>query len=367
MVQPLRHTLCSLLMAVLAMPGVASAGQASGELMARKSEILALIDQSPFAEPINLQSVEESRGAHGYIHGIVNEPFDQLSAYLSSAAHWCHILFLHQNVKSCVHAGQSLTAELALYLGRKYYQHPHEADAMRLTLEVIARQDDFLSIELGSDRGVHGARDLQMTIQAIPLEGGRSLVRLSYSINLGWFARASLRVYFSTLGRARIGFTLESTDESGDPEFVTGLRGMIERNTVRFYFALQAFMEHPNPEQFEARLLRWFELTDRYPEHLRELDEETYISQKLRERANQEKRQQQLREDAPRLRPPVDPEEWELGRVPILHDKRARKMALPQQGNTGRGQPETEQRPATPAPEGPGSVRQAFLTMPVPF
>ncbi|WP_018876321.1 hypothetical protein [Thioalkalivibrio sp. ALE31] len=33
---------------------------------------------------------------------------------------------------------------------------------------------------------------------------------------------------------------------------------------------------------------RWFELTENYPRQLRELDQETYLGQKMREYANQQ-------------------------------------------------------------------------------
>lgn len=44
----------------------------------------------------------------------------------------------------------------------------------------------------------------------------------------------------------------------------------------------------PEPDQQEPRLTHWFELTERHPEQLREIDKDTYLEQKRRERRDQE-------------------------------------------------------------------------------
>ncbi len=67
---------------------------------------------------------------------------------------------------------------------------------------------------------------------------------------------------------------------------------------MRFYLALQAWLDVrdlPAQEQLLARLERWFDLTDAYLRQLRELDRETYLDQKQREYANQ----QRLQDDPP--------------------------------------------------------------------
>lgn len=83
-------------------------------------------------------------------------------------------------------------------------------------------------------------------------------------------------------------------------EMVTRWRrgSRIERTVMRFYLALQAWLDvrdQPAQEQLLARLERWFDLTDEYPRQLRELDRETYLDQKQREYANQ----QRLQDDPP--------------------------------------------------------------------
>jgi len=265
-----------------------------GDLPTENQEILAAIDESPFEQPIHLESEETERAVHGYIHAIVNEPFERIAGRLRKPSDWCEILFLHLNVKACTHASAGNVAELTVYLGRKHYQVPDEAERADLQFRIVARDDDRLDVDLQADRGPYGTREFHMAIEAVPLDEDRSLLQFSYSVSygvLGWFA---MRVYLATAGRDRVGFTVERMDEDGEPVYIRGLRGMIERNTVRFYLALQAYLEEPDPDRLEARLARWFDLTERHPEQLREFDKDTYISQKLRERENQEQLQREV-------------------------------------------------------------------------
>jgi hypothetical protein len=107
-------------------------------------------------------------------------------------------------------------------------------------------------------------------------------LRFRYSLQLGAMTRAAMSVYLSSAGRHRVGFSTDSENQ----QLVGGLRGMIERNAMRFYLGLQAYLDAlhlPEDERHAARLEGWFDLTERYPEQLRELDRETYLDQKRRE------------------------------------------------------------------------------------
>ncbi len=311
----LRHVACGFIAALLmvAAPGYSTLAGADDTAArpdirteAGQREILERIRQSPFPEPIVLQSAEEADTIHGDIHGIVQEPLERLAVYLKQTKYWCRILFLHHNVKTCLHAGNAGEGEIGLFLGRRYYQEPDEVDLVRFRLEVIQDDENLIAADMRTDRGVLGAQDIRIRIQAVPLDDEHSLAHMRYSIGLGRFARTSLRVYLRTIGRDRIGFTVIGTDQAGDPIHVGGLRGVIERNTVRFYLAMQAFTEYPEADELKARLERWFELTDQHPEQLRELDRETYLDQKRREHENQTARQETLL-PGERLRLPLAP------------------------------------------------------------
>src|SRR5690606_28846473 len=101
--------------------------------------------------------------------------------------------------------------------------------------------------------------------------------------------RTAQRLYFSTAGRHRVGFSREGERP------IRGLRGMMERNTMRFYLALQAYLEAPGDEALAERLSRWHALTQEYPEQLKEMSLEEYLDTKQREYQNQQALQQAVR------------------------------------------------------------------------
>lgn len=249
--------------------------------------ILEAIDASPFGEPIYLESKEAKHEVQGQVHAIMDVPFPELSKAVASPQGWCEILFLHYNIKACVHQREEEAASLSVFIGRKFYQDPEIARQTRLGFFLEEQTEDQLAVRLEADRGPLGVRAFQIKVRAIPLDEDRSLMRLSYSLGHGRLARFAMRVYFSTSGRNRIGFTMEDVDQDGVAEPVGGMRGMIERNTMRFFFAITSYLHMPDPSQQEARQVHWFTQTERYPEQLREMDEATYLAQKRRERRNQ--------------------------------------------------------------------------------
>jgi hypothetical protein len=103
-------------------------------------------------------------------------------------------------------------------------------------------------------------------------------------------ARAAIKTYFATIGRDKRGFSIIATAKNGDPVYLGGARGAVERNAVRYYLAIQAYMDTlriPLNQRFEKRNSRWYDLTARFPRQLYELDKGEYLANKRREHANQ--------------------------------------------------------------------------------
>ncbi|MBP1752878.1 MAG: hypothetical protein H6Q57_1714, partial [Geobacteraceae bacterium] len=76
----------------------------------------------------------------------------------------------------------------------------------------------------------------------------------------------------------------------GEPVYVSGVRGSVERNAVRYYLAIQTYMDTlsiPWNQRFEKRISRWFDLTARFPRQLYEMDKGEYLATKRREHNNQ--------------------------------------------------------------------------------
>ena len=100
----------------------------------------------------------------------------------------------------------------------------------------------------------------------------------------------AIKAYFATIGRNKKGFSIVAQDKKGNPLYLGGVRGSVERNAVRYYFALQTYMDSlklPSEQRFEKRINQWYDLTARYPIQLYELDKEDYLANKHREYTNQ--------------------------------------------------------------------------------
>ncbi|HKJ10016.1 MAG TPA: hypothetical protein VKA76_13100, partial [Gammaproteobacteria bacterium] len=111
----------------------------------------------------------------------------------------------------------------------------------------------------------------------------------SYSFSYGDVANWLMHGYFATFGRDKVGFTTHQVD--GKPALVRGIKGMVERNAMRYYLAIKAYLDTlnaPPDRRFDLRLQRWFALTQQYPRQLHEMDRSTYLAQKHKERRQQQ-------------------------------------------------------------------------------
>jgi hypothetical protein len=129
-----------------------------------------------------------------------------------------------------------------------------------------------------------------MRFEAVPLDGGRTFVHVSYAYSDSAALRLAGKVYFETLGWGKVGFTMTGTDSSGNPVYVGGPRGAIERNAVRYYLAIQSYMDtlrYPEKARFSMRISEWYDLTARYRKQLFDLDKKDYVTFKTKEHINQ--------------------------------------------------------------------------------
>ena len=81
-----------------------------------------------------------------------------------------------------------------------------------------------------------------------------------------------------------MGFTRAGAD------YVGGQRGVVERNTMRYYLAIDAYLRSlaaPPAERLEQRLRTWFDTTEKYPRQLHEVERADYLQMKRDEVARQ--------------------------------------------------------------------------------
>lgn len=258
---------------------------------------LGELSNNSFGLPLVLESVAQQDNISVDVYGLFAFDFDSIAAALQVQTNWCDILSLTPNVKACTSQGPAGAWRLTLYLGRKFYQTPQEAYQVVYRSRKVLRRQGYLDIVLWAEAGPFGTRDHRIRVAALPLDGGRTFVHVSYAYRSSAAFGFAEKIYFATLGSDKVGFTVIGTDRSGDPIHIGGQRGAIERNAVRTYLAIQAFMgamHHPAAERFPVRTSTWYDLTDRYRLQLFELEKKDYLVIKSKERLNQKKLQGEI-------------------------------------------------------------------------
>ncbi len=266
------------------------AGSASA-LRARHDELRDRIAHNVFQRPLVLESTQTSKDVKGDVYAVVPHPFPIVSEALTGAQSWCDILILHLNTKYCKTAQNSTGTELIMNVGKKFDQPL--ADSFRLTFawKLADRHPDYMRVLLRADAGPLSTHDYRITLEATPLENGQTFVHLSYAYGFGITANLAMRAYFSTIGRDKVGFTVTGVDNDGQPEYVDGMRGLVERNTMRYHLAVESYLGALSVQpsaQFEKRIKDWFLAVERYPRQLHEMEQSQYLDMKRRENLRQQ-------------------------------------------------------------------------------
>lgn len=263
---------------------LAQALACAAALMGTNAAAVALSPQ------LDIESIEGSDSVKGEIRAMVDYPFDVVGAALMQSAQWCEILILHINVKSCRASGEEPATRLQVAIGTKS-EHIDEAYPVDFAYRVAENTASLLQVTLRADTGPLGTHDYLIVLGAEPASGGRSLIRMSYSYSYGMVARLAMQVYLATIGRDKVGFTVIDTDAQGVPRYIGGTRGVTERNTMRYYLAIDAFLgalSVPPKARLEKSLRDWFAGIERYPRQLHEMEQGDYLAMKRAEYARQQ-------------------------------------------------------------------------------
>ena len=258
-------------------------------LLAKYSAVSVKLQKNQFGAPIYLESFERRGTQQVDMYGIFNYPFDAVKGAVQSPANWCDITSLHINIKACTTKNTAGHPQLTIYSGRKYYQSPSDAYPLKLLFRIAAQQPAYFDLALSADEGPLATKDHRIRMEAVPLDRGRTFVHFSYAYTHGALANLAIKTYFATIARDKFGFSTYA-GKNGTPVLIGGVRGAVERNTMRYYLALETFMDtlkYPEGQRFEQRLSRWYDLTARYPRQLKELEKAEYLTNKRREHLNQ--------------------------------------------------------------------------------
>ena len=259
-----------------------TAADSSAALRARYVALGEQLENSAIQRGLYLESTDNSRAPRGDAYAVINYPFAKVAAAFATPANWCESLILHLNVQYCRAGTRDGSPQLSAALGKKTNQPLDDTHRIDLVYKVAVSSGDYTRTELSSLEGPFDTGNYLIVLELTALDEQRSFMHLQYSYTQGWLTRWASSVYFSTRGRDKVGFTWVR-DEDGPPRLVKGIRGALERNTMRYYLAIDAYLQaqgSPAAQRFEQSLEHWFADTERFARQLHEVSQDDYMTMK---------------------------------------------------------------------------------------
>lgn len=260
--------------------------------------------QPPLLEdqPIRILSSVDNDRLTAEIYAIKKVAFHTLVDRLTKPSDWCRFITLHVNIKACIYHTKPVTG-LSFYAGRKFYEPAEDAYELRYRFAITEKTDNYLKLQLSAKDGPFGTSDYLIVLEALKIKDD-VILHMSLAYNSSFSSRLGTRVYLSTIGSDKVGFS-QIKNEDSELEYIKGVEGIIERNVMRYFLALSVFLDHQNDNQMPAA---WFEAIEKYATQLHELERAEYLEAKRREFAQQAEMQQRVNRGSPALESLFDDE-----------------------------------------------------------
>lgn len=262
-----------------------------GPLRAKYVELAEPLRNNPFQRPLYIESAQSSTHLKGEIYAVVDYPFVIVNGALNNPTHWCDVLILHINIKYCNASGHADATVLTVNIGRKTFQPLEDAYRLEFNYRAVVTTPEYFALELNADKGPLSTHDYRIWIEAASLEDGRTFLHVTYAYEFGLIGRLAMQAYLKTIGSGKVGFTVTETRADGRPVYIRGVRGVVERNTMRYYLAIDAYFDALTTSpgnQLEQRLLKWYQSAEQYARQLHEVERDDYLDMKRREYARQQ-------------------------------------------------------------------------------
>lgn len=256
-------------------------------LRAKYSELLPQLKKNTYQRSLVIQSSEKGNAVQGDVFAVIEQPFAAVAAGLTPANNWCEMLILHINTKYCKAVVGTDSTVLKVYVGTKTPQELAQASLIEFAYRVEATDTQYLRIALHAPAGPIGTSNYGIVLEATPLAGAKTFLHLTYAYSIGLTGRIATQTYLATVGKDKVGFTVvPATAPQATTAYISGVRGVLERNAMRYYLAINAFLasgEGTLGAQRETRLQRWFSEVERYPRQLHEMPSVEYMQMKRAE------------------------------------------------------------------------------------
>lgn len=284
------NTLNRLLLTCLAAsPSIALANADAAMTLRQKHASLGpQLRQNQFRKPLVLDSLQSAKRLQGDVYAVVDHPFNKVSVGLNNPGNWCDLLLLHINTKYCHAESAQSDTVLKLNFGKKTPGELEDVPQVEFQYKPASVTSEYLDIGLDAKNGPLGTSNYRIRLQAVALPNAKTFLHLSYAYDTSFPGRLAMQTYLGTVGSGKIGFTAVGKQEDGRPDYIDGVRAMVERNTMRFYLAVDTYLAFPGAAQLEKRLYGWFMATERYALQLHEMDKDTYLQMKRAEYIRQQ-------------------------------------------------------------------------------
>ena len=260
-------------------------------LRTKYAELGEQLRQNQFKRPLMLESVEQRNGLKGDIYGVVDYPFEMVKSALNNPDHWCDVMILHINTKYCRAVAGSAGTTLKVNIGKKTPEELVDVAQVDFVYRVAASRADYLDIMLNAKDGPLGTSDYRMHLEAVALSSDKTFLHLTYAYSVNFGGRLAMQTYLATVASQKVGFTVTGKGPDGEPAYIGGVRGVVERNTMRYFLAIDAFLDSTRAApgvQLEQRLQNWFAAVEQYPRQLHEVERPAYLEMKRAEVARQQ-------------------------------------------------------------------------------
>ncbi len=260
-------------------------------LNAKYIELAGQLKNNQFKRPLYLNSEESSDNLKGEIYAVVNHPFTIVNTALNDPAHWCDVLILHINIKYCQASSDKNGTILNVNLGKKYDQPLEDTSRVEFNYREMMNASDYFAIQLNAEKGPLGTSDYHIWIESIPIKDGQTFLHFTYTYSFGLSGSIAMKTYLATIGRDKVGFTVSDKQANGQPDYIQGVRGVVERNTMRYYLAIDAYLAAltvPRDNRSEKRFQLWYSSNESYPRQLHEVDRKDYMTMKRKEYKRQQ-------------------------------------------------------------------------------
>ena len=204
--------------------------------------------EQPVPAALGARVVAFRRCVKGDAYAVVAQPYSAVAQVLQGTGRLCDILILHVDIKNCRARRVGSENTLSVVIGSQVEQSPEGRPPTRFHHRVLSAIR-IISQWCSMRRRGRWARRITASCSK-PSRATRraAFLHLSYS-----YAQRRGGADRDTgiprhAGRDKVGFSIVGRKPDGAPVYIGNERGMIERNTMRYYLAIEAYLRRDAPE-----------------------------------------------------------------------------------------------------------------------